>query len=115
MAVYMLSQETYISLLRLIHFFFFFKEKFYVHVFKCKISPRDRSHLCTFIILICHPFSKSFNSSIFKLPLIYGTNMALDVLTQLRLSYLLRHKNTNLRGQPQFTAWQVEARWKIVS
>lgn len=67
MAVYMLSQETYISLLRLI-LFFFFKEKFYVHVFKCKISPRDRSHLCTFIILICHPFSKSFNFFYFQAP-----------------------------------------------
>lgn len=49
-----------------------------------KICPQDPLHLCTFIILICRPFSKSFNSSIFKFPLIYGTNMALDVFTQLR-------------------------------
>lgn len=84
-------------------------------VSKSKISPRDPLHLCTFIILICRPFSKSFNSSILRFPLIYGNNMVLDVLTQLRPSYLLCHKNTNLRGQLQFTAWQAEAWWKIVS
>lgn len=87
----------------------------YLHVSKYKFSPRDPLHLCAFIILICRPFSESFKSSIFKFPLIYGTNMALHVLTQLQPSYLLCHKNTNLRVQPHFTAWQVEAWWKIVS
>lgn len=66
-------------------------------------------YLLVFVILICCSLLKPLKLSVLKFTVIYDTNIRQDILTSpLHTAYLVCHKNSNLRGRPQFTVWQVE-------
>lgn len=54
------------------------------------------------------PFSPLFSSSQWFMALISSRTFSLGCCGPAAAYYLACHKNTNLRGRPHFTAWQVE-------
>lgn len=73
------------------------------------------SLLSWFVVHSWSLLSPLFSSSLWFMTLISGRTFSLGCGCPAATYYLVCHKNTNLRGQPHFTAWQVEAQRKIVS